>query len=291
MITRSTTRNIEQKRRSGEEEVKQVTEIVPAPEVGLEVAVLPQTKLVSTLRSSRSPPLSHQLHIVATSIPLAITSRLCSLNLSPATKPHWTPTAQTTSLQPVLHSKHHTSLERAIHSVANEVHTLIQSNLPRTADTARRFREYLLDPLDQAFSVVELMALETSFVAITIDLWGCFECLRLRGAAAFIDSARSSDRSRDGTLRHTRFCIDCGRNRTLNNGRVRYQREDVLYVLGKPHAVCYWCERFGAVAELMGREGDKEVEVWTCGECFVGGGLGVKRVGQMHDEQPWGLGF
>ena len=296
MIARSKTQSAAPNEKNEEaKKTKRAIEVVPVPDNHVEVSPPLPSRPLSTPTSSSTPASSAKKPTVTppATPPTTtdITSQFRTLALAPCTEPTEICWRAASPLHCRLHNGPQSPWRLAKLQVASEVHKLIQSSLRKTATFNQKLQGYLLDPRTQTFDVMELLAFESSHLGREVGLWGCFECLRLRSVAGFTDIARSGDLSKEGKLRHTRFCIDCGRTRLLENGRVRYDREDVLYVMGKPHTTCHWCERFGSVAQLVGREGNKDVKRWTCGECFVDGGVKVEGSVKLDDEQPWGPGF
>lgn len=72
--------------------------------------------------------------------------------------------------------------------------------------TNRHFRGIIPVTID------DLLAAEQGAVSLSLNLYACFDCLRLRRAARFADNMRKGERARGGTRPWSRFCIECGLN-------------------------------------------------------------------------------
>ncbi|KAM6513965.1 hypothetical protein FALCPG4_015151 [Fusarium falciforme] len=120
--------------------------------------------------------------------------------------------------------------------------------------TSRHFRGIIPITID------DLLTAEQAFLSLEMDLFGCYDCLRLRRAAYFADNMRKGKRGRWGSRPSSRFCIDCGLNPRPDT--TRYTPGSTIIIGGKRFIKC-WCERHGMVPEDSFNENR-----WVCIRCW-----------------------
>lgn len=99
------------------------------------------------------------------------------------------------------------SLTTLPNEIQNEIINLLDNfNWLVLRTTNKHFREMI------SFTPSDLVKAEEAPFPREKDLYGCFDCLRLRRAAHFADNMRNRKQRKGGSYASGRFCLDCGLN-------------------------------------------------------------------------------
>ncbi|TLS20743.1 uncharacterized protein PpBr36_11042 [Pyricularia pennisetigena] len=147
-------------------------------------------------------------------------------------------------------------------NIPGELQNRILSHLDIISQISLKLTSIYFDNLIAKLSLETLLDAEESEFAQSRDLYGCYDCLRLRTSHRFADNQLRKKRRRFGAESFKRFCIDCGLE--VRQGRlptVRYVRGNQIDIQGVSHVICIKCGSFA----LRGNEKDYEA---TCVSCW-----------------------
>lgn len=146
-----------------------------------------------------------------------------------------------------------------------EIHNHILSYLDSIARISLKLTSVYFNSIIPKLSSETLQAAEWSTFASDRDLYGCYDCLRLRESSRFADNQLRKKKRRFGAEAPRRFCVECGL--TTRDGRVPplpYVRGNHIIIRGVAHVVCMYCARFKlkAVEEGYPECNDLCVDCW-----------------------------
>ncbi|KAG9249468.1 uncharacterized protein F5Z01DRAFT_631659 [Emericellopsis atlantica] len=134
-------------------------------------------------------------------------------------------------------------------NLPGEIHLKILSYLSPMDRICLKVTSTYFNNVIPKLSPEELQDAELSTSAETKDLYGCYDCLRLRSVDRFADPQLRKKRGRFGRESMKRFCVECGlADCEGRNPRVRYVRGNHIDIQGVPYIICENCNRFGLKA-------------------------------------------
>ena len=153
----------------------------------------------------------------------------------------------------------------SIDNLPGELHNRVLSHLNVIDRIALKLTSAHFNSLIPKLSAEELLEAEESRFAQDHELYGCYDCLRLRSSDKFADQQLKRKRRKFGADASKRFCVDCGFE--VREGRVppvRYVRGNHVTIRGKVHIVCTRCNKFGLMAKGEGQReyGDLCTKCW-----------------------------
>ncbi|TLD15008.1 hypothetical protein PspLS_10788 [Pyricularia sp. CBS 133598] len=158
-----------------------------------------------------------------------------------------------------------TSISAPITRLPGEIHNQILSYLDVIDRISLKLASVYFNSIIPKLSPKTLQEAELSTFADTRDLYGCYDCLRLRAYRQFADDQLRKWRA-SGSQAQTRFCIECGlATRDGRVPRLRYVRGSQIDIRSVAHIVCMYCSRFKLMASEEGYPECSElcIDCWT----------------------------
>jgi hypothetical protein len=93
-----------------------------------------------------------------------------------------------------------------------------------------------------------LLLAERTPWAVTLNLYSCMDCLRLKPQAKFATAMLNGPKGRNGKDPQKRFCVECG----LKGPRSRYSPGAEIVVEGKRHVLCKECKVYSGEVGCVG---------------------------------------
>lgn len=145
----------------------------------------------------------------------------------------------------------------SVDNLPRELHNWMLSYLSAIDRIALKLTSVHFSTLIPKLSVPELLEVEESTFALDNELYGCYECLRLRLNERFADNQLKRQRRKFGSDARYRFCIEC----SLAS---RYVRGNQVAIRGVAHIVCMQCNRL----RLMARDEGQSEYGCLCTNCW-----------------------